>query len=907
MAQLPPGFVLDGAGSGPVYGPPPKADPYKDAAERRAQEDQQFQREKFGWEKQKFEREQSSSGPDGKLTQDERTAAFLATRVAGGIKDIAEALKDNPDAQSPELDAAILGKIPVIGNVARNWANSPARQRVEAAQLDILDAALTLGTGAAYSKEQLAGYAQSYFPQIGDDERTIADKKARLNRLLESAKVKAGGAGSMIEQALAVANGGKVDDQTGGGDIQFKDEQSELKAPRLTPEQQAAYDALVASGATADQLRAFGQRINMRIDNADAVVEARDKGAGFVPGGQAVYNEGEYRKQLDQQLDQRGYDPNVATTFERGTTAGLSDEIGGLRAGTIALFSNEPVIDAYTNERDLFRRGAERTYEENPVGAGLSELGGGAVMPGGSARSLSGLARIGAVQGGVSGFGYGNGLGGSFGGAALGAPLGAAVGAGVGAATRKLSSLVSAPRGAATEVLDNRAIIEAGQRQNIPIRQPDVRPSVRGDFAGVEASQTGNPIVTRTLQADEAAMQGRVGEIGGQGNALDDYALGQRVQQGGDKYLAKTRGQANALYSRAEQAAGNAQGEATSAIQTIDQHIADLKATGENTNSGAIKYLTDLKADLAGGASIAKLRNIRSNVRGQISERNLTQTDTERRVGEVLGALSQDVERILPGNAKGAFKNADAFYRQRMEFKDQVIRRFVGAKNDPIAPETAAQRFKSFMKSKDYGRFARMMDELEPADRADIAATVAEHLGKGRNGEFSIAALATNTDPKNFSPKALEKVFGKDGAAAIADLRLIAGAKRETANSLNSSRTGIVNQRMGLKDAMMGIMGGSVAGIPGAIGGMAIRNISEKVGNRRLANAMLNPDFTKWLKGVPNNPAAAKPYIGRLSAIAARNAGAAADIKAIQSALTEAFAQSPGRAAAEGNDKNNGR
>jgi len=56
----------------------------------------------------------------------------------------------------------------------------------------MLDAALTLGTGAAYTKEQLEGYRTSYFPQLGDDEQTIKAKAQRLNNLVEAAYSKAG-------------------------------------------------------------------------------------------------------------------------------------------------------------------------------------------------------------------------------------------------------------------------------------------------------------------------------------------------------------------------------------------------------------------------------------------------------------------------------------------------------------------------------------------------------------------------------------------------------------------------------------------------------------------------------------------------------------------------------------------
>ena len=70
--------------------------------------------------------------------------------------------------------------------------SSSDRLRAEAAQLDALDAALTLGTGAAYTKEQLRGYAKAYFPQIGDTPEVIAEKNDRFANIVRLARSQAG-------------------------------------------------------------------------------------------------------------------------------------------------------------------------------------------------------------------------------------------------------------------------------------------------------------------------------------------------------------------------------------------------------------------------------------------------------------------------------------------------------------------------------------------------------------------------------------------------------------------------------------------------------------------------------------------------------------------------------------------
>lgn len=86
------------------------------------------------------------------------------------LKHIAQASAIDPNANRPGLLNAVVDMLP---DAAGNYFKSTGRQNVEAAQLDALDAALTLNTGAAYTKEQLRGLAKSYFPQPGNTPEVI--------------------------------------------------------------------------------------------------------------------------------------------------------------------------------------------------------------------------------------------------------------------------------------------------------------------------------------------------------------------------------------------------------------------------------------------------------------------------------------------------------------------------------------------------------------------------------------------------------------------------------------------------------------------------------------------------------------------------------------------------------------
>jgi len=137
------------------------------------------------------------------ITEGERKAATLLQRLQFSQGQLTQALVDDPNAAKPGVFTSALD---VLSTPAANFLTSEARQRAESAQLDLLDAALTLGTGAAYTKEQLEGYRRSYFPSIGDGPKQIKDKKARLENVISAAKIAAGKAAALVPDVSGAAN-----------------------------------------------------------------------------------------------------------------------------------------------------------------------------------------------------------------------------------------------------------------------------------------------------------------------------------------------------------------------------------------------------------------------------------------------------------------------------------------------------------------------------------------------------------------------------------------------------------------------------------------------------------------------------------------------------------------------------
>jgi hypothetical protein len=125
-------------------------------------------------------------------SESERTAGYLTTRLQNSLQQYQQVLGENPNAALPNLKAEVVKGV-TRSEYLKNLVNPESRQRVEAAQLDMLDAALTMATGAAYTREQLESTRRTLFPELGDKPATIRDKAKRLDDLLkQAAMTKAG-------------------------------------------------------------------------------------------------------------------------------------------------------------------------------------------------------------------------------------------------------------------------------------------------------------------------------------------------------------------------------------------------------------------------------------------------------------------------------------------------------------------------------------------------------------------------------------------------------------------------------------------------------------------------------------------------------------------------------------------
>lgn len=451
-------------------------------------------------------------------------------------------------------------------------------------------------------------------------------------------------------------------------------------------------------------------------------------------------------------------------------------------------------------------------------------------------------------------------------------------------------------------------LAQAADQEGIRVTRPLLDPSTRDRMAFLEASPgTGAPI-RQGLQNTTDDIEAGVARLarGGTGRG-DDGLMGEVVQDAGRRFIDRSRGVGQRLYDRAAQMAGNNRITPTEAVRVLDENIADL-SQNPNANGPLIDYLNGIRADLVDNAgniipkSVAAIRDLRTTLRGQISSRNLTQTDAERRMGQVLDAARTDIGRDLAQSAPSAaraYQRADRFWAERASEIKQVVEKVIGPRDNPLSGQKVMDRMRA-LANKDPRSLQRVVDKMSPDERADYAATIAESLGRRAPGEdFSPALLVSQL--RTLSPAARRTIFGRDGAQSIANLRSLAEAQRDTIARLNNSRSGVVqNWGAFLRQFMGGGTLGTLAGIATGTGavasggtGIALGAASAGLGlaARRLsARSLMNPNLSRWLAGAAraNNPSAIRQYIDRLPGIASRDPAIAQDVTALYRALSEA-------------------
>jgi hypothetical protein len=111
-------------------------------------------------------------GSGGKPTEGESNAAGFAQRMERADMIISRL----PPAATPGPVTATAGAIPLVGGIAQRIAESPEQQQYRQAANDWIRAKLRKESGAAIGVDEMQREFETYFPQVGDEPATIAQK-----------------------------------------------------------------------------------------------------------------------------------------------------------------------------------------------------------------------------------------------------------------------------------------------------------------------------------------------------------------------------------------------------------------------------------------------------------------------------------------------------------------------------------------------------------------------------------------------------------------------------------------------------------------------------------------------------------------------------------------------------------
>jgi hypothetical protein len=802
---------------------------------------------------------------DAKLTEIEAKTTAFYNRALGANRDFeSSGVATEPRGVIGQAAADILP----TGIV--NTFTSSERQKGEQSKRDFIAASLRYESGAAISPQEFDKQDAIFFPQPGDGPEVIAQKKAARQRVIESFGI---GAGTGAAKVNEIRSGDK-------GTLTFNDQLAPTQAGlnRLSPAQEADLKAFALTKPSAEALReryAIYGAGELSQENAAQLAEYYAKGGTEV----GVDYSG---------IEAKPVDPGDGTTgaFARGVAnAGSLGLVNRLGAAVDTIGGSGTY-----NENLNRRRGYDLYDQENNAAARLGgQVLGGLAVPIVGGTSAANLARNGAGIGAL--YGYNDSYGDTSsrliaagGNAVAGGALGYAGG-------RAAEYLAGRGGGAPPPPGPGQQLMEAAGRQGVEPLPADVGgPMTRRFTSGAaQAPLSSGPVIRGGQRVSDQIGAARDRVAASVGAVEQPVAAGETAQRGAATYIRQSRERVGQMYNDARSAAGDVRPTAQRAIDTLDANLRELAET-PGTSAPVTSALERLGGDLTqpGGLSVDGLRRLRTNVRGLAQTDELRGTDFQRRAGQVLDSISEDIADGLPADARARFLAADRAHRERVETIDEVIKPIIGGRNEKAyAPERVYQNLQNASRS-DSARLRRFMDTLPAEDQASVRATVISQLGRATNGAqnaegtaFSPAAFLTQWN--QMTPRAKDVLFRGEARDALNDLARITEGTKAAAGYANRSNTG--GAVVGNVGALLGI--GAVSPVSAAAGA---------VGQMLTGRLLASPRFARWLARPASGPEGLANAARRLSAIATREPAIANDILPIQRALQESL---PRQAAAE--------
>lgn len=718
---------------------------------------------------------------DSKPTESQQKTLTLLTRIAGGQSDIEKTLAVDPTAQQAGLLETLTRDVLGDGVITRKLAG-PERRIVVDAQADILDGLLTLGTGAAYSREQLLGQTTSYFPQYGDTEGEIAIKNDRLKRLIESARISTGPLAEQFDatiKPLLGAAGAKPPAQV---DAQGR----EVVTPEIRVAEGAEFSTDTDFQRQRDNSEAWAATQGLPFDQALAQFNATMQSKGYGPAGPETvevlrwYEENApgNRAAVEWALPKTGVREAAAPGRAEALGAGL---LGGY-TGSLA----EEIVQQFDPTAAAKLQAAKEYSRENFPGTTLTgEIIGGIMspinklIPGAPAaapmkEAVIQTAKQGALYGGTAGFGeaapdagFVERIPGAVSGAATGGAIGAAAQRYVTPAVTQFTERYVAPMVQKVLTPTANEAIAAAENAAIPMLTSDVaRPKT---WFGNWVQQTLEKVpVVGTGGARAAQREAREAAVT---KLYDDFAGGTAEIDDVTRDFLKVRGEQIGRLTRqkGEVIDGVSANpiDVTDAVAVIDQNIAKY---GNLANyQPLVAKLQSFKSDLLSG-DIRQVELVRKVIGDALGDDTLKPVASELKkvVNDLYPALREDMGRHIQKFGKaGDFSKWRAANEALSDFatdlENATVKRVLAKGN--ATPEEARLLLFSKKPSEVRALFSGLSEEGKKNARALIIQDMVE-----KAGGIDDLSVAKFTRQLKDSAKKIGVAFEKDEADRLTGL-----------------------------------------------------------------------------------------------------------------------------------------
>lgn len=716
---------------------------------------------------------------DSKPTEAQQKTLMLLTRIAGGSNDIKNVLSTSPEAAQSGIFETLSRDVLGEGLITRKLAGSD-RRIITDAQGDVLDALLTMGTGAAYNEEQKIANRIAYFPQYDDTQEEIKVKRDRLDRAIKAARIAAGPLAADFDKIIAPLM--NVVEPNVQRDAQGR----EVVAPEIRVAEGAEFSTDTDFQRQRDNSEAWAATQGLPFDQALAQFNATMQSKGYGPAGPETievlrwYEENApgNRAAVEWALPKTGVREAAAPGRAEALGAGL---LGGY-TGSLA----EEIVQQFDPAAAAKLQAAKEYSRENFPGTTLTgEIIGGImspinkIIPGAPAaapmkEAVIQTAKQGALYGGTAGFGeaapdagFVERIPGAVIGAATGGATGAAAQRYVTPAVTQFTERYVAPMVQKVLTPTANEAIAAAESAAIPMLTSDVaRPKT---WFGNWVQQTLEKVpVIGTGGARAAQREAREAAVT---KLYDDFAGGTAEIDDVTRDFLKVRGEQIGRLTRqkGEVIDGVSANpiDVTDAVAVIDQNIAKY---GNLANyQPLVAKLQSFKSDLLSG-DIRQVELVRKVIGDALGDDTLKPVSSELKkvVNDLYPALREDMGRHIQKFGKaGDFSKWRAANEALSDFatdlENATVKRVLAKGN--ATPEEARLLLFSKKPSEVRALFSGLSEEGKKNARALIIQDMVE-----KAGGIDDLSVAKFTRQLKDSAKKIGVAFEKDEADRLTGL-----------------------------------------------------------------------------------------------------------------------------------------